>query len=467
MDKKLQRGIIAVLIANIINVFFSLATNFLLPKYLSIEDYAGIKEFQLYVSYVGLFHFGFVDGIYLKYGGKNLQKKVDNSLSTELSTMRLFQLLITIIVLITSIVIRDYILMFFAISILPQNMANYFKFLYQATGEFELYGKAMNLTTISTFILNMILLFIFRIENMFWYILGYVTLFFMIWVILEKNFHRKHQVGRGEFFSLSALCSNVKSGFLLTLGNLSSIFLTSMDRWFVKVLLNTVAFAEYSFAVSVENFLNLAITPVTTTLYNYFCRENSVELHKKVYNYIVVFATVIPIAAFPVQFILDTFLKKYAGASKIVFILFSAQMFYTVIKAVYVNLYKVQRKQKVYFTKLIIVLIVGFIFNYLCYRIMKSKEAFAVGTLLSAVVWFILSEVDFKYIRSSVGTYLYLFFELAFFLIIGFYMSPILGVCIYLLATLILGEMLMNQTFRDLRILLIKLLRRINGEYIK
>lgn len=86
MDKKLQKGIVAVLIANLVNVVFSLATNFLLPKYLSIESYAGIKEFQLYVSYVGLFHLGFVDGIYLKYGGKTLGKDVDKEFSTDLST---------------------------------------------------------------------------------------------------------------------------------------------------------------------------------------------------------------------------------------------------------------------------------------------------------------------------------------------------------------------------------------------
>lgn len=91
MDKKLQKGIVAVLIANLVNVAFSLATNFLLPKYLSIESYAGIKEFQLYVSYVGLFHLGFVDGIYLKYGGKTLGKDVDKEFSTDLSTMCIFQ----------------------------------------------------------------------------------------------------------------------------------------------------------------------------------------------------------------------------------------------------------------------------------------------------------------------------------------------------------------------------------------
>lgn len=176
MDKKLQKGIVAVLIANLVNVAFSLTTNFLLPKHLSIESYAGIKEFQLYVSYVGLFHLGYVDGIYLKYGGKTLGKDVDKEFSTDLSTICIFQTVTTIAVLVVAIILRDRILAFFAISILPQNMSNYFKFLYQATGEFNLYGKAMNLTTISTFALNMVLLFVFRTDSVFWYIAGYVVL---------------------------------------------------------------------------------------------------------------------------------------------------------------------------------------------------------------------------------------------------------------------------------------------------
>ena len=268
----MQKGIVAVLIANLVNVAFSLATNFLLPKYLSIESYAGIKEFQLYVSYVGLFHLGFVDGIYLKYGGKTLEKDVDKEFSTDLSTMCIFQTATTIAVLLVAIILRDRILAFFAISILPQNMSNYFKFLYQATGEFDLYGKAMNLTTISTFVLNMVLLFVLRTDSVSWYIAGYAVLYFLIWIVLDVYFKKNHVLQKGTLFSFNSFLLNIKAGFLLTLGNLSSIFLTSMDRWFVKALMDTLAFAQYSFAVSVENFLNLAITPFTTTLYNYFCR---------------------------------------------------------------------------------------------------------------------------------------------------------------------------------------------------
>lgn len=70
MKQNYEKGILIVLCANLINMFISLVTNFILPRYLSIEAYATIKTFQLYVSYIGLFHLGYSDGLYLRYGGE-------------------------------------------------------------------------------------------------------------------------------------------------------------------------------------------------------------------------------------------------------------------------------------------------------------------------------------------------------------------------------------------------------------
>ena len=206
----------------------------------------------------------------------------------------------------------------------PKNYKDYFDKRIHLI-EVKNFGRAinpMNLTTISTFALNMVLLFVFRTDSVFWYIAGYVVLYFLIWIVLDVYFRKNHTLQKGALFSFKSFLSNIKAGFLLTLGNLSSIFLTSMDRWFVKALMDTLAFAQYSFAVSVENFLNLAITPVTTTLYNYFCRVSDEEEHRKVFNYVAVFATIIPAAAFPVKFILEVFLTKYIDSAAVVFLLF-------------------------------------------------------------------------------------------------------------------------------------------------
>ena len=165
MATSLKKGMLYVMIANLINLGFNLITNFVLPKELSVENYAMIKTFQLYISYAGLFHFGFVDGMYLKYGGKSVNNIKKDDLNTNLSTLRIFQILVTFICTIVSICLKNPLFICFSLAVMPINLGNYFKQLYQATGEFGLYGKIMNANTILIFIANMMWIFIFRVDS--------------------------------------------------------------------------------------------------------------------------------------------------------------------------------------------------------------------------------------------------------------------------------------------------------------
>ena len=67
------------------------------------------------------------------------------------------------------------------------------------------------------------------------------------------------------------------------------------------------------------------------------------------------------------------------------FLLFAAQIFYIVIKSIYVNLYKAQKKQSIYFIKLTAIIVVGFVFNVICYNLYKVKFCsgyIAIGCML-------------------------------------------------------------------------------------
>ena len=66
----MKKGLINVMMANIICLIINLLTNFLVPKYVSIESYGMIKTYALYLTYAGFFSMGYNDGMYLKYGGK-------------------------------------------------------------------------------------------------------------------------------------------------------------------------------------------------------------------------------------------------------------------------------------------------------------------------------------------------------------------------------------------------------------
>lgn len=437
MEKNnLRNGIIRILFANILNMLFSIGTNFLLPKYLSVESYSQIKTYQLYITYVAVFHLGYNDGMYLKYGGKTTDSLDIDDLQTDLSTLRIFQFFMMMVSVVTAILIKDYALTMASIALLPMNMNAYFKNLYQAVGEFKSYSKVMNFTTGLTFFINAVLVGIVKTDQSIFYLIGYVVLYSIIWVTLEINLCKIFGV---EFvfkrFSWQRMKENITGGFLLLMGNFSSLLFTSIDRWFVKGLLGVAAFAKYSFSVSMENFLNVAVTPISVVMYNYFCTHTKTKEIRKIQELIMAFASIVVMTAFPIKFILKFFLTEYINAEKVIFILFASQILLIMIKTIYVNLYKARKQQKIYFIKLCVIVITTVIFNVLMWGIYKQKETFAMGTLLSVVVWFILCQFDFRDIPLKRKDYIFFVVEILAFISCGYFLGPIVGFLVYALIT--------------------------------
>ena len=56
---------------NALSFLISALTTFVVPKLLGATNYGYWQLYLFYVSYIGIFHFGWNDGIYLRYGGSN------------------------------------------------------------------------------------------------------------------------------------------------------------------------------------------------------------------------------------------------------------------------------------------------------------------------------------------------------------------------------------------------------------
>lgn len=440
------KGIIVILIANILNMVFGLATGFILPKYLSVETYAIIKTFQLYLSFVGLFHMGYADGMYLRYGGKNLKDLNKKSLKTTIFTMNIFQMIVSIVMVIASIKLNKLLLILFSLDIFGYNMVDFYKRMYQAIGQFKSYSRVINIVTALNFVSNMMLLLIIKSDNAYLYVLGYVIVDYFMLFVLTIKFSKIFNSIKICIFEFNELISNIKEGILLLFGNFSSIILTSMDRWFTKILLTTIDFAQYSFAVSIENFLNIAITPVTITFYNYLCRIQSKTRIIQLRNYINIFSACLMTSFFPVKFILEIYLDKYYQSLNVITFLFASQFFYIIIKSIYVNLYKSRLQQRRYFIQVVIVIIVGFILNVLLYKITPCKESFSVGTFISAMIWYLICILDVKDIRPLAKELLFVIFEVCIFIVSAFIFNSIIGFVVYIITTLIMIFILMRET---------------------
>ena len=464
-NSRLVNGITIVFIANVLSTFFNVALNFLLPRYLAVDAYAGIKSYELYYTFVSVSTLGYIDGVYLEYGGANILKINQIDIAIRINTLRWFQLVVMVLLFPVSLILSDDVFFFFVLSVPSLNIINLFQLLYQATGEYSRYSRILNVITISKTITSIVLLFFVTRIDYKYYLLAYVIISFGI-SIWQEYLIRKKYIGKQPIFrsSFSLMVKEIKDGFVLRVGVLSGFLLSGMDRIFVKLLMNTGAFALYSFAATVENILSVMITPVTTTMYNYFCDKPDSTLIRKIRNVIVFSSLCILIVFFPVKVVLSLFIRNYIDARIVLALLFASKSLYMVIQGVYVNLYKARKKQNAYLLKLIIVIVIGLLSNFVFYQIQPIKESFAVATFFSSIIWLIISALDFKDIAFEKKEISYYSLSLVSFLLCSCMLDAIIGMAVYTLLLLVLTRLMM---FEELKILLKYIRRRIKKKPLK
>ena len=442
----IKKGITYVFIANALNLLIGLFSGFILPKFLSIETYSSIKLYQMYITYIGILHLGYSDGMYLYYGGKNINNVPKKEMADEFKTFKIFQLFVTLVCVVVSLIMKNNILLFCSLSILPINIGNYLRNQYSAIGEFKHYSRFTNINTFLIFIINLLLLFIVKTDNSTIYIVGYIVMYFVYWMMLEIE-HRKLFGRQKAIYNQKYINRDIKSGFFLMVGSFCNVIFTSIDRLFVKYLLGTIKFAFYSFAVSIENLMNVFVNPISTTLYNYFCINNKENDVLKVKRILLIFSAFIIALVFPAKFVVEIFLNKYEGAINVLILLFAAQYISIIVRCVHVNLYKAEKKQNKYFVIMICVVILSIVLNTLFYKIRGTIEFIAIATLITNIIWFIIGELEFKKYKLSFIEYFYFFFIIIVFLACC-KLNSIIGLLIYIVSVLVLTSLILNDTLK-------------------
>lgn len=215
------------------------------------------------------------------------------------------------------------------------------------------------------------------------------------------------------------------------LGNFANGIFVGIDRWFVKILMTSTAFATYSFAVTMENMLNVFVAPISITMYNNFSTNNAVAHIKAVKQSVLLWGGVIIAVAFPCKWLLECFLTKYLAATGIIFLLFATQMFYVVIKGIYVNYYKVVGMQKRYLIQVLFMTLFSVVSNIILYSVFKSSIAIATATLFTAIAWFIVCEFEETELRYGLNEYISSMILIATYIFCGFKLSPVAGFVAY------------------------------------
>lgn len=442
----LVRSISKVFSANLLQLITSIIVGFFVPAALSIDGYAALKTYTFYIGYVGFLHLGFVDGMYIKYGGMSANDVDGSRLKGEHKIFLIAQIIVSGIITGIAVFMGNVVWMLIGVSVLLLNGYSFHRMYYQATGQFGKYTVYAYIYSGIYLASNVILAVVLKSSNEVFYCMTTIVANLAVFAVLEFKFYKNYK-GIHAHIDKSYV-NNIRVGFFVLLGNLSITMFYAIDQWFVKFGLTDADFAYYSFAVSMLNMVTTLVNAVSVTFYNFLANEKNQEKIKNIKSWLLILGSGASAAYFVLTGIVNTFLPKYNPALDIISVSFAAYPYMIVINAIYVNLYKVEKNEKKYFWSVVKMLFVAAGLNLVAILIWHSSETIALATTLSFIIWYIYAMKDFSYLKSDFREIAYLALVMAMFFVTSRIFSWYIGLIIYGL-TIVVGVVLIyNQLIR-------------------
>ena len=401
--------------SNVLLLLASTLNNFVLPIVLSITDYANYKTYILYVGFAGLFHLGYVDGINIKYGGKDL-KELDNRVFwNEHHFFLLIQLLVSSVLLIAAFLSRSLILGLFAVSIIPINMQSFFLFFLQAVGQFSIYAKSFIVVPVLMSITTC-LVFAFHIPcGYLLFCIVYACCYVVSWALLEWRTIKVF--GFSRHFEIKDNLSNhsaiFQSGFFIMMGTIVFGFFSTIGQWLIKWNMDDEAFAIFSMAASLLGFVLVFVNAVNKVFYPFLCRnrENN-ESHQLLIDVLVFLSTMSLPFYYILELCINLILPKYSAAIGIVKLLLLTLPAIIIIQSYYINLYKAKRMERLYLRDGIMYTLVAILINAIALFLFNSIKVVAIATALCSYIWFFFPNRQIYVFKERIrlATYLVLVF---------------------------------------------------------
>lgn len=408
-------------------LIFGFIQSLIIPKYLSTTDYGYWQLFLLYTTYVGILHLGFLDGILVRWAGKDIE-----ALREEIPTTFRFILLeqgVVVGILVMIVGLIDIPSKEIAIAVLANafivNLLVFFIFTAQATRRFKLVTVA-NIGRGLLFIVFIILIFYSGYFSYFSLILS--TMATEIIIIFLFVFHTRdclsyHSTDRKSLLNYGK--ENIGIGIFVLLANFTALIFATIDRLTVGSFFPITQFAVYTFAMSMCGLATVFLQAVAQVFLPYLS-GSGIETRTKAYGLLkpalVIFWAVVLAAYFPFSVWIRNYLPRYADSLSLMAVLLCTVGFSGQINILHANFFKVYRKQRAYFVLAGISLIGAGALNILAIYLFGTLKAVATTAVVSFSLWYLLNEVALRHLVAISAKEI-----LKWVLIIGTYIGAFLG----------------------------------------
>lgn len=321
--------------ANIISLGVSVLMVMFVPKLLPVEDYGKWQLFLFYFSYLGFLHFGWEDGIYLRYAGKTFEELNPRVFSGQFLGIIVLQLAVTgLAFLFSHFFITDPIkenVFLCAISLAVfVNFNTGCNFIMQITNRIKDYARLILVDRIILLILVFSFLLIGFEQFKYMYIAKLVSMMAVsvlcfyecrrLWTTHIGNFHDIcHEAGL-----------NLEVGIKLMFANIASMLIIGIVRYGISIGWDVSTFGKVSLTLGISNFLMIFINSVSVVFFPILKRMDKQRLPEMYMQIRTILACVLffmLIFYYPIKEILSWWLPKYADSLIYMSVLFPVCLF--------------------------------------------------------------------------------------------------------------------------------------------
>lgn len=302
--------------SQVVSLFSGLVLSFLLPKFISVANYGYWQLFILYTGYVGILHFGFNDGLYLRLGGKAFESLDRSRLYPAMSILLLQQVVLSGILLCIGLLIEDnpvkrILFILLSVYIVIDNTYKLMSFVLMATGKVKYYSKTVIYDKMILLACVLALLCFKADAHVGFFVGAFVLAHTIVFIFTSTQFPDYLSIGLKNL--REGWCTYldcVKVGVVLLFSNLCSTFIVGSGRFVIEDFWDIEMFARVSLALTLSAFLLFFISQISYVLFPYL-RNMSEQSQAFVLEKGTFLLTVCAVACFSMFFLLYHVVKLW------------------------------------------------------------------------------------------------------------------------------------------------------------
>ncbi|KXB63955.1 lipopolysaccharide biosynthesis protein [Olsenella sp. DNF00959] len=409
MDKRtLIKNVSVAFLAQGVSMLLSIVQSLIVPKLLGTEQYGYWQLFIFYIGYVGFFHLGLNDGVYLIKGGQSRDKIDRRSVNSQFVFALSFQLVMAVVIVAIAVLggfgpEREFVIVCTGIFLVIQNAATYLTFLLQAMNETRLSSYSSIVERLS-FLVPLLLLLTGRIHAFEPYVISYifssvVQLGFCLYLL--RDFTKSGILAPSQ--AAREGIQSIRVGIKLMLANIASQLVLGIARFAIDATWGIKTFGELSLALSMVNFFLAFVSQASMVLFPAL-RQSSAQSAKHFYTVArdamgLAFPAVYLLYQ-PMTWLLGLWLPQYAHSFVFFIYLMPLCVFDSKMNITCTTFFKVRREEAVLFRINACIALLSALGTFLGTSIFHSIYVIIGSVVLAIIIRSLYSE---SYLNRAIG----------------------------------------------------------------